>query len=433
MINHVLLIDDDKQFHASFKSVIESDEVKCFFAANSKQAIEILSKNDINLIFLDLDLGDEKGIDILPELTVFNTPICILSGTATVNITVKALKLGAMDVAEKPLTRDKILDYIKSYSKKIETTEYSSKWKSAKMKDCDHVIHQIAASSAKILLRGETGCGKEVIARKIHELSDRKNGPFVAVNCGAIPEHLIENELFGSEKGAFTGSDKQHLGMIREAENGTLFLDEIAELPLMMQVKILRFLQEDEIRPIGSDKTIKVNVRIIAATHKNLEEMVKDKSFREDLYFRLNVFTIDIPALRERVEDIDILLNDIIEHFKFKYRNDLQFTSEALDALKSYAWPGNIRELSNLIERLMLICFKPVSVMDLPKNLQSLEVKSDQFDKQTLKEARDAFEKEYILSVIDECSSLKEVSERLQVERTTLYKKMKSLDIEFSK
>jgi len=427
-MKHILLIDDDKLFHESFRQTIESDAITCFFATNMAESISQLDKTNIHLIFLDLDLGDEYGLDILKEIRSYQVPVCILSGTATIRTTIEALKIGAVDLCEKPISKTHILERIEEYSERTIHTSFKPSWKSAKMIECENMVHYLAQTPAKILLRGETGVGKEVIAKQIHQQSERKNAPFVAINCGAIPENLIEHELFGSVKGSFTGSVADHLGVIREAEGGTLFLDEIADLPLHMQVKLLRFLQEGEVRPVGSAKAVSVDVRIIAATHKHLEEMVRQGTFREDLYFRLNVFTVDIPPLRERKEDLPILIQSIVNTFKFQYKNDLEFLPETIECLQQHDWRGNVRELVNLIERLMLLCNRPVSLADLPKNFQK-EVNTYNEESNTLKGAREKFEREFIEMALKQEKSLKEVAERLGVERTTLYKKMRSLGL----
>ena len=428
----ILLIDDDKMFHQSFDSAISSSELHCLFAENSQNAIKLLEEKSFDLIFLDLDLGNENGLDIIKSINSFETPICILSGTATIRTSIEAMKKGAVDLIEKPIRRDQILKLIEKHSVKSTREIHSIRWKSKKMILCETEIQYLANSPAKILLRGETGVGKEVIARKIHHLAFSEERNFVAVNCAAIPRELIEHELFGSVKGAFTGADKDNEGLISEAENGTLFLDEIAELPLDMQSKLLRFLQEGEVRPIGSNKTKKVITRVIAATHVDLEEAVREKRFREDLYFRLNVVMIDIPPLRERLEDIEILIDDLIEKFKIIYHNEPKFTDEFITQLKKYSWPGNIRELSNLIERLCLTSKGTVGIEQLPEKYRNLEgEKNLDSSINTLKEARENFEKEYILNCMDEVNTLKELTERLGLERTTLYKKMRSLGLEW--
>lgn len=429
-MTHILLIDDDKLFHESFRATLESETLRCSFAASKTEALATLAKGDFGLIFLDLDLGDEYGLDLIDDLKTYNIPICILSGTASIHTTVQALKLGAMDVVEKPISKVDIERLIAKYALAAAPEAAPPKWRSERMVECEQQIRQIAPTMAKILLRGETGVGKEVLARQIHALSDRKEKPFVAVNCGAIPENLIENELFGSVKGAFTGSEKDHTGSIRSAEKGTLFLDEIAELPLAVQAKLLRFLQEGEVKPIGSDKTEHADVRVVAATHRDLEAMVSAGEFREDLYFRINVFTVDIPPLRERQDDLVILVEDIVESQKLTYKNNLVFQPETIEHLKTYGWAGNIRELSNLIERLMLTVFHPVKISDLPQNFRQFEPKEVEAKFQTLREAREDFERRFILDALKDAKSLKEVSERLQIERTTLYKKMKALGIE---
>lgn len=431
-MKQVLLIDDDKLFHESFRATIETEEIACFFAINSSDARKILEDESIQLIFLDLDLGKEYGLDVIEKLSAFSVPICILSGTASIHTTVKALKLGAVDVFEKPISKSEIQELIENYSLLSLPKKDEFLWKSKAMQEIESMVLSISTSNAKILLRGESGTGKEVLARRIHQESNRRENAFIAVNCGAIPENLIENELFGSRKGAFTGSDKDHKGLIRSADKGTLFLDEIAEIPLPLQVKLLRFIQEGEIHPIGSDHSETVDVRIIAATHRNLEKMLEEQLFREDLYFRINVFTIDIPALRDRMDDFELLLDSLIEKFMLEYKNKLMFSKEAIDCLKQYEWKGNIRELSNLVERLMLTVFHPVKVSDLPKNFQISTDRAEPPKPETsrsLKEARENFERKYILSAMDDSSSLKELSERLQIERTTLYKKLRYLGI----
>jgi two-component system, NtrC family, nitrogen regulation response regulator NtrX len=426
----ILLIDDDKLFHQSFNATFASTALNCFFAENSKKAIELLDKESFHLIFLDLDLGKENGLDVIELIREYERPICILSGTATIQTSIEAMKKGAVDLIEKPLRKDQILKLIEKHSIKTSHEISPIRWKSKKMILCETELQYLAKSPAKILLRGETGVGKEVLARKIHHLAFPENDRFVAVNCAAIPRELIEHELFGSVKGAFTGADKDHDGLICEAENGTLFLDEIAELPLDMQSKLLRFLQEGEIRPLGSNKTKIVTTRVIAATHVDLEQAVKEKLFREDLYFRLNVVMIDIPPLRDRREDLELLIEDLVEKFKIIYHNEPKFSIDVIEQLKEYPWPGNVRELSNLIERLCLTTKGLVELEQLPEkyriNMSSSKVLQNP---NTLKEARENFEKEFIEQCMSESSNLKELSERLGLERTTLYKKMRSLGL----
>lgn len=428
----ILLIDDDKLFHESFRVSLESDELRCRFAANSKEAVILLNNEPFNLIFLDLDLGNENGLEIIEKIKSYEIPICILSGTATIKTTIEAMKKGAVDLLEKPLRKDQILELIDKYGQKTVSEKPKIKWKSEKMISCETELQYLAASPVKILLRGETGVGKEVIARKIHSIAFNKEAPFVAVNCGAIPKELMEHELFGSVKGAFTGADKDYKGLIAEAESGTLFLDEIAELPLDMQVKLLRFLQEGEVKALGSNKTKIIKTRVIAASHVDLEKAVEEGQFREDLYFRLNVVTIDIPPLRERLDDLEILIDDLISKYKIIYHNEPKVSPEIIVQLKKYNWPGNIRELSNFIERICLTVTGIVTLEQLPEKYRKVSGEDYQtVSDLTLKDAREIFEKDYIVKCMAEVKSLKDLSERLGLERTSLYKKMRSLGLEW--
>lgn len=320
---------------------------------------------------------------------------------------------------------------------------------SAKITQLKRIVHQVSTTEANVLITGESGTGKEIVGRLIHSSSNRKHKPFVPVNCGAIPTDLLETELFGHEKGAFTGAITSRMGRFELAQGGTIFLDEIGDMPLAMQVKILRVLQEKVIERVGSNKSIKVDVRIIAATHRNLEEEIIKGTFREDLFYRLNVFPIEMPSLRERLEDIPQLIDDLIAKFKEESGNEIKLTNNAIESLKKCKWNGNIRELSNLIERLIVLYpNQTVDFQDLPSKYQSQEVQAPIVLKNSLmtetvmvnqmntsaevnlREMLHHIELKYIKDALDKTNGIvSHAAEKLGMRRTTLIEKMKKFNI----
>ncbi|NOX17342.1 MAG: sigma-54-dependent Fis family transcriptional regulator [Chlorobi bacterium] len=384
----ILLIDDEPSQIASMKSFLSRRGHKILTASNGKEGLEAVKENVIDLVLTDFRMPEMNGLEALKEIKQINPEIDVVVITAYGNVedAVDIMKSGAYDYLSKPIDLDELENLIKRIAeKKLLLREnkqlraqLENKFKfesiishSGKMEDVLNLAGRVADSKATVLIRGESGTGKELIARAVHFASGRKNKPFVTVNVAALSENLMESELFGHEKGAFTGAVGARVGRFEEADGGTLFIDEVGDVPLTVQVKLLRALQFGEVQRLGSNETRKVDVRIIAATHRNLEEMMSSGEFREDLYYRLNVVTINIPSLRERKEDVPML----IEHFIKKYseingKNITSVSREALDKLMKYNYPGNVRELENIIERSVILAREDViTESELPLQL----------------------------------------------------------------
>lgn len=365
----VLVIDDESSICTALSFALE-DDYEVFTASNEKTALGIISEVDINIILLDLRLGDENGIEVLKKIKLANKEIMVIMMTAfgTIESSVEAIKNGAFYYITKPINMEeldllmkKAEEYIalnskiKYLSDKVDKN-YNIIGSSSKMEEVFSLIDRVKDVNINVLITGESGTGKELVAKAIHFNGTRKNKPFNVINCSAIPDNLLESELFGYKKGAFTGASEDRKGIIELSNEGTLFLDEIGDMDINLQTKLLRVIQDREIRPVGSNKIIKVDVRLISATNKNLKEEVKKGNFRQDLFYRLNVINIELPPLRERMEDIP----EIIEHFIKKYSNQFQktikgITAGALQALEGYKFGGNVRELQNILERAVVL------------------------------------------------------------------------------
>ena len=368
-MNRILIVDDDQTTLASIARAFKMagyDPVTC---DNAMRAITLLRNERFDLVFSDVVMPGRDGLAMLADLRDMGigTPVVMISGQATVDMAVKATKLGATDFLEKPVSADKLLITVENALKlsRLEEENHQLRrrvgkhelvWKSDAMRRVMAQVDRVAASEARVCILGETGTGKELVARAVHEKSARRDRPFVTVNCAAVPSELIESELFGHEKGAFTGAASRHLGKFEQAHGGTLFLDEIGDMPSPMQAKLLRLLQEGELERVGGERPIVVDTRVIVATHRDLETLVKKGTFREDLYHRVFVFPITMPPLRERLDDVPLLADHfariIADQNGWKPR---PFTPEAVDELKRYPWPGNVRELRNVVERVLLL------------------------------------------------------------------------------
>ena len=370
----ILLIDDEPNQVQALKTFLTKRGYTIYTAGNGKDGMDMVSQNHIDLVITDFRMPEMNGLEVLKEINELNPEIDVVVATAygDVEQAVEIMKSGAYDYLTKPVDLDELTNLIKRISEKkllvhenqLLRNQLKDKFKvdsiisqSGKMEDVLNLVGRVADSKASILVRGESGTGKELIARAIHYAGNRSNKPFVTVNVAALSENLIESELFGHVKGAFTGAANTRIGRFEEADGGTIFVDEVGDIPLNVQVKLLRAIQFGEIQKLGSNDSKKVNIRVIAATHRNIEEMIAAGEFREDLYYRLNVVTINAPTLRERKEDIPIL----IEHFIKKYaeineKNVSGITSEAFDKLMKYNFPGNVRELENIIERSVILC-----------------------------------------------------------------------------
>lgn len=375
-MHKILIVDDEQSVRYSFKKLFNTSSFRIAEASNAEEAINAFNLNKPDLVILDIEMPGKDGIQVLKEMKEISpeTPVIIITAYGTGDRVIKAMKYGAFEYIEKPFDIPRLKTVIDDalYSSKLVPTNATDEpqkipqrkmvdqeimvGESASIKEVFKLIGKVAASDANILVVGESGTGKELVARAIHKYSERSSKPFIAINCAAIPDTLLESELFGYEKGAFTGADRQKLGRFEEAQDGTLFLDEIGDMNLSLQSKLLRVLQEGTIERLGGSKVIKVNVRIVAATNRNLENDIANKSFREDLYYRLKVITISLPPLRMRKEDIPILVN----HFLAKYssitkKEALTIHPNAMKQLFEHNWPGNIRELENVIKRAIIL------------------------------------------------------------------------------
>ena len=415
-----ILIIDDEPLQRDILTIILSEEgYLVYSASNLEEAEKIINEFHPEIILTDLKLGNQNGIDILNNLPQepVSSLVIVITAFGTISSAVEAIKKGAFDYLTKPIDREILLLTIKKAEERINLMKENLRLKkelygkfkiegiigkSKKMLQVIDIVKKVTPTNATVLIYGESGTGKELIARAIHYNSPRKDKPFIAINCAAIPETLIESELFGYEPGAFTGANTRKIGIIEAADKGTLFLDEIAELPPLTQSKLLRVLQEKEVRRIGGKDAIKVDLRIIAATNKNLSKEVEQNRFREDLYYRLKVITVEIPPLRERKEDIPELVNFFIEKYSKEFGKRVNGIEEkALQALINYQWPGNIRQLETVIERAIIICEKDkITLSDIqdelkisiPKNILDIDIPDEginyeELEKEILKKA----------------------------------------------
>ncbi len=456
-VRSVLVVDDEVGARESLKMILKND-YEVFLAKNAEEAFLQVKTHSPDLILLDIILPDLDGLKVLEKIKQ-NDPdviVIMITATKTVKTAVEAMKLGANDYVTKPFDIDELrLIITRSLSTKALEREVKYRreemdknfdfgniiGKSKLMKEIFKVVKQIADSRSTALIMGESGTGKELISRAIHYNSNRKTFPFVTINCAAIPETLIESELFGHEKGAFTNAIERKLGRFEVAHQGTLFLDEIGELSLATQAKILRFLEEREFNRVGGSKTIKVDVRLITATNKDLNQLIKKGGFREDLYYRINVVPIVIPPLRERKEDIPMLIDHFVNKFNGENNKNVKgITKEALDLMMQYEWPGNVRELENLVERVIaLTSNESIQLNELPlsfKNIPKINgLKESVLEgKVSFTQAEEDFEREVILDALKKTNYVQShAAEILGISRRILKYKMDKLGINQNK
>ncbi len=449
MRESILVVDDEAGVRTSLTGIL-GDEGYLVDAVESGEACLIaLEGRRYDLLLLDVWLPKMDGIETLTRVRALDSdvPVVVMSGHGSIETAVKAVRVGAQDFVEKPLSLEKTLLVVKNAlrQRRLEAENRALKrqvehrWvmvgESAGIRELRGQIAQAAPSNGRVLIFGENGTGKELVARNIHHLSLRAQGPFVEVNCAAIPEELIESELFGHTRGAFTGALTAKKGKFEVADGGTLFLDEVGDMTLKTQAKVLRVLQEQKIEPVGGTASVTVDVRVIAATNKHLDEEIRKGAFREDLYFRLNVIPFEVPPLRERREDIPPLARHFIAEFSEEYgKRAKELAPEALDLLTALPWPGNVRELRNIIERLVIMTPGDlIEARHLPAPLVGALVPAGDgaaaavlSDFPSLAEAREDFEKRYIRKKYQECGgNMSRTAEALQVERSNLYRKMK--------
>lgn len=377
---NILVIDDERSIRNSLKEVLEYEKHTVELAEDGITGLELFAENSYDVVLCDIKMPKMDGIEVLEKVfeTVTDVPVIMISGHGNIDTAVEAIKKGAFDFIEKPLDLNRLLITIRNATdksklisetkvlKKQVSKKYEIVGESESIKKVKSMIDRVAPTEARVLITGSNGTGKELVARQLHEKSNRSKSPFIEVNCAAIPSELIESELFGHEKGSFTSAHKQRKGKFEQADGGTLFLDEIGDMSLPAQSKVLRALQENKISRVGSDKDIPVNVRIIAATNKNLKEEIDANRFREDLYHRLSVILIQVPALNERLEDIPLLADHFITQICEEYGMSLKtITEEAVKELQKIRWTGNIREFRNVTERLIILCEKEIGARDV--------------------------------------------------------------------
>jgi two-component system nitrogen regulation response regulator NtrX len=447
-MSSILVVDDERAIRESLRGILEEEGYKVFLAESGEACLEQLKKRACDVVLLDIWLPGLDGLDTLErirQLPADGTPeVVMISGHGSIETAVKATKLGAFDFLEKPLSIDRTLIVIKNaleaHKLRRENVEFKKQiqfksvieGESVPMKALRQQIAIMAPTNGRVLIFGESGTGKELVAHAIHTHSLRQDNLFVEVNCAAIPEHWIESELFGHRKGALPGAAGDKEGKFEKADGGTLFLDEVGDMSLKTQSKVLRALDEQKFTRVGDDEPIKVDVRVIAATNKDLEEEISKGNFREDLFYRLNVIPFFVPPLRERKEDIPLLARHFLKEFSAAYsRRSREITEDAVDVLRRYSWPGNVRELRNVIERLVIMSptVHKIERKHLPP-LMHREGSRNTAGFSTLHQARAAYERDYILKKLDENhGNVTRTAEVLGLERSHLYRKMKTLGI----
>ncbi|WP_243544384.1 sigma-54-dependent transcriptional regulator [Pseudodesulfovibrio tunisiensis] len=465
MSGQILIIDDEEGIRFSLRGILEDEGHDIIEAESGEQGLELLESEDPDLVFLDIWLPGMDGLEVLDRVAENHEglPVIMISGHGTIETAVQALKKGAFDFIEKPLSLEKVVattrNAIEFSRLRLENralrTRISSEQpvritgESEPIRALKDVISRVAPTDAWVLITGENGTGKEIVARSIHDQSKRADKPLVAVNCAAIPEELIESELFGHEKGAFTGAEKAQEGKFELADGGTLFLDEIGDMSLKTQAKILRILQEQRFEHVGGRKTIKVDVRVIAATNKNLLEEIENGRFREDLYYRLKVFPLELPPLRDRAGDVPLLIDAFTDMLARRHGfKPIAFDDSALAVLRVYPWPGNVRELKNFVERMfILFAGETVGADKLPPEFKAVRATAEEEPAVSrepedmdaviaqgpddLKQARAEFEARFLEAKLRECGgNVTQLARNVGLERSSLYRKLKTYNIQ---
>jgi two-component system, NtrC family, nitrogen regulation response regulator NtrX len=446
---HLLIVDDEANTLASLSRAFRLAGHEATVCDNPAKALELAKSQQFDLIFSDVVMPGKDGLTLLEELKAqgVTAPVVMMSGQAHIEMAVRATRLGALDFLEKPISSDKLLLTVDN-ALKLQRLENENRqlrqrlgkheivWKGEAMRRVISQLERVAASESRVCILGETGTGKELVARTIHERSARTGGPFVTLNCAAVPAELIESELFGHEKGSFTGAGGRHIGKFEQADRGTIFLDEIGDMPLNMQAKLLRVLEEGEVERIGGDKPVSVNVRVLVATHRDLEARVREEKFRQDLFHRIYVFPLMLPPLRERRDDIPALVEHFAEQVSVQNGwKPIPFAPDSMEALQTYSWPGNVRELRNMVERLMLLATEgevdlATVQLALPKTAaMGLPIISASAG--SLASRVQSFEREVILAELKRSQhNVSVAAKTLGLERSHLYKKAEQLGID---
>jgi DNA-binding NtrC family response regulator len=445
---HLLIVDDEANTLASLSRAFRLEGHEATVCDNAARALELAKAQAFDLILSDVVMPGKDGLTLLEELKSQGvaTPVVMMSGQAHIEMAVRATKLGALDFLEKPISTEKLLLTVDNALKlgRLEREnrdlvrrlgKHEIVWQGDTMRKVIAQVERVAASETRICILGETGTGKELVARTLHERSPRAGGPFVTLNCAAVPAELIESELFGHEKGSFTGAGARHLGKFEQAQHGTIFLDEIGDMPLAMQAKLLRVLEEAEVERIGGDHTITVDVRVIVATHHDLEQLVRDGKFRQDLFHRVFVFPLRLPPLRERKEDIPSLVQFFSQQLcATNGWKPMRFTEDGISALQEHPWPGNVRELRNAVERLMLLASADevtAETVSLALPVSSTSADSSVAGTGPLADRVRTFEKQTILAELKRNhNQISNTARALGLERSHLYKKAEQVGID---
>jgi two-component system nitrogen regulation response regulator NtrX len=446
-MSRLLLVDDDANTLASLSRAFRLAGHEAVVCDSADRALQQLKENSFDMILSDVAMPGKDGLTLLSEIRALGitTPVVMVSGQATVDMAVRATRMGALDFLEKPLSTDKLLLTVENAVKLARLEDENKRlrqkigkhdlvWQSGIMQRMMIQVERVASSETRVCILGETGTGKELIARTIHDKSRRRSSAFITLNCAAVPAELIESELFGHEKGSFTGAASKHIGKFEQANGGTLFLDEIGDMPAVMQTKLLRVLEQGQIERVGGDRPVEVDVRVVVATHRNLDELTRQGHFRQDLYHRIYVFPVFVPPLRDRIDDIPLLAdyfaNAIIRLNDWK---PTTIAADAYEALKRYDWPGNIRELRNVMERLLLLCERQITASDVGAalGLRKIEGTPPESSLGPLAERVENFERTAILEELKKREyRMTDTAKALGLERSHLYKKCQQLSID---
>lgn len=431
---HILLVDDDANLLRLMTLRLQGEGYQVTSAEGGKEALKVLNSQTIDVVLSDLRMPGLDGLSLFEEIVALrrDIPVILMTAHGTIQDAVEATQRGVFGFLTKPIDHDQLRELL---AKAVSQTLVMEKgnWcqdiitRSLQMEQLLDQAYRVAQRDVSVLITGQSGTGKELLANALHSASQRASKPFVAINCGALPENLLESELFGHAKGAFTGAVQEHQGLFREADGGTLFLDEIGDMPIPLQVKLLRALQEQQIRPVGSSKQIPINVRVISATHKDLSKEMEANNFREDLYYRLNVVNLTLPSLRERSEDIPLLARHLLSRSAERHQvNVNRFSDDAMQLLVTAPWPGNVRQLVNVVEQCVALTQTPVIAAHLVE--QALSSSEQKWP--TLTEARDAFEQNYLLKLLKMTDgNVTRAAELAGRNRTDMHKLMKKHDL----
>ncbi len=449
----ILIVDDEENIINSMTPVLQDEGHMVFSGSSGDEALSFLRKNEVDLIILDVWLPDSDGIELLDKIKKMypETSAIMISGHGSIDIAVRSTRIGAFDFLEKPPSLDRLITSVNNALEQVRLRRENIKLKKKSFVDDEmigysnyvneikDIIRRAAKTNARVLITGESGTGKELVAKAIFQLSNRSDKPFLKMNCAAIPDELIESELFGHEKGSFTGALGRRLGKFELADGGTLFLDEVCDMSLSAQAKVLRVLQEQQFERVGGNETITVDVRVIAATNVDIMKAVEEGKFREDLYYRLNVIPIRVPRLTDRKEDIEVLTDHFVEKFSQEHGTGKKvITEDGMEFLKQYPWPGNVRELKNIIERVVImVSSEEIRAEDIKKNIGTGVKEQNRGINVTggsLKDTREAFEKDYIVASLKKNSgNISETARELDIERTSLHRKIKQYNINVEK